>query len=385
MDIYQLIDWDSNNTKILLNPRMPTLERRLMLQCLESIENLIPDHIWLATSGSSAASKCVALSKDAILISAASVNRHLQATQSDVWLNPLPYFHVGGLGIFARGYLSKSPVYSCNFVDNKWDPHAFVEQLKEVNATLTSLVPTQLYDIVSNNLHAPTSVRAVIVGGGALSEQLYNESISRGWKLLPSYGLTECSSQVATAPLGSWDELRYPLLKPLDHVELAKTEEGFLKIKSQSLMTAYVYPNSNRRVTNPIDPKVEGWFITEDNADFVDGSIRSITRESSFVKIGGEGVDLSRLNVILDDIRFALGILEDMAIFAAKDERLGHVIHLAVTADPRCKPLQSLVEEYHAKVLPFEKIRKVWYVDEIPRTPLRKLIRHELSKSLIEG
>lgn len=371
MEASQLIDWNSPESTVLLNPRMPDSETRQIMHCLKSLEQLPKGHVWLATSGSSGTLKCVALSKDAILASAAAVNRHLQAAHSDIWLNPLPFFHVGGLGIYARSYLSRSQAY---LIDGPWEPHAFVQQMNDVKATLTALVPTQVYDLVTRNLSPPPTLRAIVVGGGALSEKMYLEAIALGWKLLPSYGLTECTSQVATALLGSWEEHKYPLLKPLDHIKIGLTDEGLLKIKSQSLFTAYVYPNLSRC----IDPKVDGWFITEDRADIVNGFLHNISRDGFFVKIGGESVDLSRLNVILDDARLALGVSEDMAIFAASDNRLGYVIHLAVAGHLSESVLETLLTTYHAAALPFEKIRNVRYIEEIPRTALKKLKLHEL-------
>ena len=36
-------------------------------------------------------------------------------------------------------------------------------------------------------------------GGGAVSDELYRDARALGWRVLPSYGMTECCSQVATA------------------------------------------------------------------------------------------------------------------------------------------------------------------------------------------
>ncbi|HEX6085416.1 MAG TPA: AMP-binding protein, partial [Thermoanaerobaculia bacterium] len=100
------IDWLSDESHVLLNPRMPAAER----ERLQSFVTELPGHLWLATSGTTGSLKLTALSKRAMLASAAAVNRHLQSTASDVWLCVLPSFHVGGLGIYARAFLSGARV-----------------------------------------------------------------------------------------------------------------------------------------------------------------------------------------------------------------------------------------------------------------------------------
>jgi O-succinylbenzoic acid--CoA ligase len=101
-----VIDWRSDESHLLLNPRMPREERRR----LESYVVPLKAHVWLATSGTSGALKLTALSKKALLASAASVNRHLQSYSKYVWCCVLPTFHVGGLGIYARALLSGARV-----------------------------------------------------------------------------------------------------------------------------------------------------------------------------------------------------------------------------------------------------------------------------------
>jgi acyl-coenzyme A synthetase/AMP-(fatty) acid ligase len=58
------------------------------------------------------------------------------------------------------------------------------------------------------------------------------------------------------------------------------------------------------------------------------------------------------------------------------DERLGHVIHLATTIEP------TFADAFNARVHPFERIRAIHRVDEIPRSPLGKLLRAELAGTL---
>ena len=94
-------------------------------------------------------------------------------------------------------------------------------------------------------------------------------------------------------------------------------------------------------------------------------------RAGDFVKIGGESVDLKRLDRILSELAG-----DDAAIFAVPDERLGQVIHLATVVEP------SFVDAFNDRVHPFERIRKVHRVESIPRSPLGKLLRAQLTQAL---
>ena len=351
-----VIDWESTSTEILLNPRYPEDDQKKFVSWLRAIDGF-SSHVWLATSGTSGKIKFTALSKKALLTSAEAVNRHLASNASDVWLNALPDFHVGGLGIQTRSYLSGASV-----VDFKtWEPVQFTEVLRSNNVTLTSLVPAQLFDLVLSKKQCPPSLRAVIIGGGALDEALYLRARMLGWPVVPSYGLTECASQVATATLDSKE------LQLLSHV-VVKIENGFICIKSEALLTAYAIVENDG--LNVFDPKKDGWLQTEDKGE-VNGNILTVFgRASNFIKIGGESVDMLQLEGLLNKIKLNLNILDDMQLIAVPDERLGKVIHLLATGN-----VESIVTHFNAEVLPFARIRKVTLCEKIPRTPLGKPIR----------
>lgn len=370
------IDWKSNDSEILLNPRMPEQEAERIRNMLTEYRHL-HSHIWISTSGTTSNAKWAALSKNAILASAAAVNHHLRSTDDDHWLHPLPDFHVGGLGIWARSYLSGATVIDYKEFAEKWDPLAFHEIAEFSQATLTALVPAQVHDLVASNLSAPESLRAVIVGGGVLEETLYRQAIALGWKLLPSYGLTECASQVATASIGSWECHSFPKLSVLPHVKVSINNQGLICITGPSLLTGYV-TNNNQFV----DPKNDGWLQTEDLGQLENNQLRILGRAGSMIKIGGENVDLASLESMIETLRIDLKVQADIALIAVPDQRLGHVIHLAST-EP-VEKISHLIDQFHAPLLPFAHIRQVHVLSEIPRTALHKLRKEELLKIIMQ-
>jgi O-succinylbenzoic acid--CoA ligase len=299
----------------------------------------IDAHVFVATSGSTGDIKLVALSKNAILASAAAVNERLEVTSRDVWAAVLPTFHVGGLGVYARCHLA-----GARALPMPWDPHAFAES----QATIASLVPAQVRDLIAAGLAPSKTLRAILVGGG-----IFN--VDRGaWPTLPSYGMSECCSTIAVE-----DTL-------LGHIDARRENDGRLAFRGASLFTGYATEDGL------IDPKIDGWFISEDLGEVDGRTLKVFGRAGDFVKIGGESVDLKRLDRILHELAG-----DDAAIIAVADQRLGHVIHLATAIDP------SFIDAFNERVHPFERIREVHRVASIPRSPLGKLLRAQLTQALL--
>lgn len=372
---------------MLINPRFPEPQAKELLSWVGKVSEQFQSHFFLLSSGTTAKStrdlKWVALSKEAVLASAEAVNCRLFSNSNDVWLHPLPNFHVGGLGIWARSFLSGARVVKLP-ENEKWNVDHFVSCLLNEGITLTSLVPTQVYDLVQRRICSPPRLRAVLVGGGALSCELEGQARALGWPVVPTYGMTEASSGIAMAELGCSS------LKVLSHFRVEVAEGGRLKIKGCSLLSATIFCDQGKVCC--VDPKENGWFLTQDRAVIQDGFISILGRIGDFVKIGGESVELSRLRDIFEQVLLSLrsefvsggSATADVALMAVPDERLGHTIHLV--GDCRLSSIEAslLVDHFNAKVLGFERIRN-WHClrnlrDGLPRTSLGKLMDPECLK-----
>ena len=360
-----IIDWRSEESKVFSNPR---LNCSSYPSDWEGYKNL-PGHIWIATSGTtktaSGGIKWVGAAKQAFLASAVAVNAHLDSTSNDIWLNALPLFHVGGLSIYARAYLSGAKVEALN--DSKWCKETFIKALHETKATLCSLVPAQIYDLVTAGFEAPSTLRGVIIGGGAFPFELFQKAQKLNWPVMPSFGMSECCSQIATARLGQYD------LTILSHVESSISNEGFLQVKSSALLSGYLRIQGSEFQWE--DPKVDGVFTAQDRIEIVDGSIlKFLGRDADWIKIGGENVSLFNLEIFLNKIK---PDIIDAVLNPVIDDRLGMVIEL-VTLNKHAHQICSLVYEFNAGVMPYEKIRNIKFVESIPRSELGKVLRNSL-------
>lgn len=376
---------NSEENDILLNPRLPEADFKILYDLAEKSQQAhsLKGHIWVATSGSTATSsaevKLVALSKQALKSSALSVNQHLQATDQDVWTQVLPSFHVGGLGIEVRAQLSGARVVSA-LKEQRWDADYFYQILQKEGCTLSSLVPTQVYDLVSRKYQAPTKLRAVVVGGGAFEQSLYLRARKLGWPLLPSYGMTETASQIATASLDSLNADVYPEMTLLSHAQAQTNAEGFLQVHASSLFTGYAQMQNGVPVY--WDPKVNGWFTTEDRGAVVAGALRIEGRGKDYIKIGGEGTNVTRLRGILENCALELDPTWpfQVTLLDMPSDRLGSEIQAVSTLSP--EDTAKVLQLYTQRVLPFENARKINFVKEIPRSDLGKILWGELRRLL---
>lgn len=380
----EFLDANASENVILLNPRWPTADAEMLTKLsVQAQDDLnLKGHVWIATSGSTAesasATKLVALSRKAIVASAKSVNLFLQSTSEDRWTQVLPSFHVGGMGIEVRAALSGAAVVPA-LKENRWDVDHYYSIACAEACTLSALVPTQVYDLVVGNYEAPGALRAIVVGGGALDPALYLKARELGWPLLPSYGMTETASQIATADLKSLAQNEFPDIELLSHAQARRNHQGFLEVSAESLFTCYAQiQKDGPRWWNP---KQGDWFTTEDRGD-VQGRVLTIEgRSKDYIKIGGEGTNMARLRLILDECTRELfpQAVQKVTLLEVPSDRLGHEVHLVSSLSN--DQTEVLAKRYAEKVLPFEKVRHIHYVSEIPRSDLGKILWQPLKKA----
>lgn len=366
------MNWLSEESYLLLNPRLSDQEKN-ELEGLFSRYSL-PAHIWLTSSGSSRGPneslKLVALSKKAILTAAKTVNQFLAASGQDHWLCVLPQFHIGGLSIFARAFLSDSKVTDLS--EEKWSPDLFLSVIQSKKITLTSLVPTQVYDLVQKKMTCPSSLRAVLIGGGELSPVLREKAKKLGWPLLPSFGMTETSALIACV-----ENIESEKLKVLPHCQVQLNTNGQLMIKGESLLTGYAQVKNGESIW--VNPVQEGWFTSEDSAEIEVLSdqtfLRPLGRVQDYIKIKGEGVHLQGLRSTLEGavIAEASDLFLKVYLRAQRSERDGHHLELLYEEEIPESTIQTLIQRYNHMVMPFERITQVTRVSKIPRTDLGKV------------
>jgi len=214
-----------------------------------------------------------------------------------------------------------------------------------------------------------------------LPEPLYRAARELGWPVLPSYGLTECCSQVATAPLSSLLERNFPRLRVLPHAQVRVTSAGVLEILSPALLSGYLLVAGGN--SHLEDPRRAGWFTTDDCGELSEGHwLKLLGRRDDQVKVLGELVSLARLQLLVDH-ELAASAYGGAVVSVVPDERSGH--RLVCVTESHGLPLEQIREclrRVNHQVLPFERIVELRVVAKIPRTDLGKVQRTQLQQLL---
>jgi O-succinylbenzoic acid--CoA ligase len=329
--------------------------------------------VFFQTSGSGGVPKWIGLRKEALLLSAAVVNRHLRVDENACWGLALPLHHVGGFGVAARAFEAGCRLREFS---RRWDAAAFRDWVAAAGVTHTSLVPTQVHDLVRAGLRGPAGLLAVVVGGGHLSEEEGRAARALGWPVLASYGMTEAGSQIATQGM---ELLEMPYvsapLTVLPHWRVEVSEEGLLRIAGPALFDGWLEPDGDgwqwRR-------RAGEWHETSDRAEISAAGLTPLGRADGVVKILGELVDPEAVERELAGDGLTLG---EFCVVAVPDARAGHrLVAVAESADG-VEVLRERLEHYHRDAPGFRRVDGPVRMDPLPRSALGKLLRGEIVRN----
>ncbi|MDQ7841501.1 MAG: o-succinylbenzoate--CoA ligase [bacterium] len=293
---------------------------------------------------------------------------NLGLRNDDCWLAPLPLYHVGGLAILWRSVIYGIPAV----VHAAFDPGAVNREIDAGGVTIVSVVSTMLQRMLDErgDRSYPPTLRCVLLGGGPAPLDLLEECLRRGVPVAPTYGLTEAASQVATLPpedlprkLGSAGKALFP-------TEI-KTEDGEILVRGPTVMAGYAtQPEETARVLQ------DGWLRTGD-LGYLDGDgyLFVSDRRDDLVISGGENVYPAEVEGVLR----GHPAVEDAGVFGLPDPEWGQVVAAAVTSRRGASLDEEGVRAFCAARLARYKVpKRIWFVEDLPRSPSGKLIRQAL-------
>jgi o-succinylbenzoate---CoA ligase len=329
------------------------------------------------TSGTTSTPRPVELTYGNFLWSALGSAVALGVDPRERWLCALPLSHVGGLSILVRSAIYATTAH----VHERFQTDSVLAALEEERITLVSLVSTTLARLLDAGLREPPQLRCALTGGGPVPAALVQRAREAGVPVLETYGLTECCSQAATAPLATVAAARsgrggapggFRLLGspgdvgagvPLFCTRTEIAEDGEIVLSGPTVARCALSADG-RLHTGDL-----GW-IDEHGFLHVSG------RKADTIVSGGENVAPSEVEAVLEACP---GVLE-AAVVGREDPQWGEAVTAIVVAAPGASVGESFLREHCSSRLAAFKVPKhVEFVTApLPRTRSGKLLRREL-------
>lgn len=327
--------------------------------------------VVMRTSGTGGDAKLVPLRARHVEASVFAVGRRLGLQSTDRWLLCMPPDHIGGLAILMRSLRIGSAVR----LHRRFDAGRVAAEFRAGAVTHASLVPTMLGRVVER-LQPPLggALRCVLVGGAPTAAQLLDRARSLGVPAVPTWGMTEAGSQLATLAPGeasNIDLAEHPGLvgRPLRGVEIRAGgigEPEVLRVRGPMLFDGYAGAPAGAA------PDADGWFTTGDRG-YVDaaGMLYVTGRAGARIISGGENVEPGIVEALIRNS----GLVGDVGLVGVPDEDWGQRVVALVESDRTAAELEAWAR---AHLEPAQRPRQWIGVDALPRNRTGKLRRDEL-------
>lgn len=368
--------WELGRAVLPLHPGLPAAARADILRELDAVDldasgeshatprpvpTSAPDDerplAVVRTSGSTGEAKGVQLSRAAFCASARASAARLGWQRDDRWLIALPFAHVGGLSILTRCLYSRKAMV----LAPPADPGELVDLCDRFHVTHVSVVPAMVDRFLAQRPGRFDSgcLRVLLTGGGPAREGLVDEARARGLPVVPTYGLTEACSQVATQTPGARRELGAG--RPLPGVRV-RSREGRLEIHTPARMTGYLPAG---RWASPLTQ--DGWLRTDDLGHVDDEGFVHVTgRADDAITTGGVTVQPREIERALE----RLPSVREALVFGVEDSTWGEVVAALLVPAPGAgtQDLRRDLSGLPASTRP----RLTALVSDLPRTTLGK-------------
>jgi o-succinylbenzoate---CoA ligase len=312
-------------------------------------------HSVIHTSGTSGQPKAVTLTYGNHLWNAVGSGVRIGVSPSDRWLCCMPLHHVGGFAILVRGAL-----YRIAIELEPFDADAVAAAI-EHRATIVSLVPTMLMRLLDAGTPLDR-LRCALVGGGPLPQPLLERALDAGVPVAPTYGLTECASQVATMSPGEAGERPGSAGPPILTTELRIDDDGVICVRGPSVA--------------PGEVGEDGWLHTSDVGRLdEEGYLYVLGRSDDMIVTGGKNVAPAEVEQAL----LEHPAVADAAVHGREDPEWQEAVVATVVLAGATEVTEDALREFcRARLAPHKIPKAVSFTRELPRNAQGKLQRDRL-------
>jgi acyl-CoA synthetase (AMP-forming)/AMP-acid ligase II len=303
--------------------------------------------------------------------------------EDDVLIAALPFFHIAGLAVVLLLALSRGTTL---VVLPRFDMELFLQAMQKYRVTTAVLVPPIMLGLAKSPLvsqYQLPALRQILGGAAPLSAEIEQACKARlGCTVGQGFGMTEVGGLLSANPVNSPERIKHGaagLIAPntecrVNDLEtgaaLGPNQRGEIWLRGPQVMRGYLHqPQATAAALD-----AEGWLHTGD-IGYVDedGFLYVVDRLKELIKYKAWQVAPAELEAVL----LTHPAVADAAVIPSRDEEAGEVPKaLVVTRSP--VTAEELLEFVAARVAPYKRIRKLAFIEQVPKTPSGKILRRLL-------
>jgi acyl-CoA synthetase (AMP-forming)/AMP-acid ligase II len=334
------------------------------------------------SSGTTGVNKGVMLTHHNLVANLCQGEPVLLAGEGERLIAVLPFFHIYGLLVLMCSALSRG---STLVTMPRFDLEQFLGLLQDQRITRAYVAPPIVLALAKHPLvdkYDLSSLQSIFSGAAPLDAALEKACADRlDCEVIQGWGLTETSPVVTTnynAPQGPRPgSVGVPLpntemrvVDPATGADVSRGETGELLVRGPQVMKGYL--NAPEATAAMLDP--DGWLHTGDLGLIdEDGYVFIVDRVKELIKYKGLQVAPAELEAVL----LTHPAVSDAAVVRFPDEEAGEVPKAFVVASTPVDP-EELMAFVAERVAPYKKVRRVEFVDEIPKAASGKILRRVL-------
>jgi acyl-CoA synthetase (AMP-forming)/AMP-acid ligase II len=336
------------------------------------------------SSGTTGLAKGVMLTHRNLVANLCQMETSGLVTSEDVVIGVLPFYHIYGLTvILAQGLANGATIVSLP----RFDFAQFLQTLQDRHVTVGFMAPPIMLALAKQPLvdnYDLSRLRIAMSAAAPLAREV-EETVGRrlGCVVVQGWGLTETSPDVTLSPvnaalarLGSVGRcIPNSECKVIDiatGAELGPNQAGEIWARGPQIMKGYL--NNPAAAAAMLDG--EGWLHTGDIGYFDDdGYFFIVDRLKELIKYKGYQVAPAELEgILLTHLAVA-----DAAVIPCRDEEAGEVPKALVALKPGTTATADELMAYVAEqVAPHKRIRRLEFIDQVPKSPSGKILRRVL-------
>jgi fatty-acyl-CoA synthase len=340
------------------------------------------------TSGTTGKAKGALLSQRAVLYGGWLRPAVYGGNEHDVWLNAVPYHHIGGSIAIIVGALATGSAF---VVLERYARDETVRLMRELRPSRMGGVPTMWHDILSSpDLPTDRAVRLVTLGGASVPPSIVRAVEEQtGARCAIGYGQSESgavTNTVLSDPIAILCET-IGRASPHTEVMIADADSGAPvalgtvgEILARSPGNMLEYWGNREATAQTIRP--DGFLRTGDlGAMDEQGYIRFAGRLREVIIRGGENIYPAEV----EDALLSHPAVAMAAVVKVAHERLGHEVGAVVTFRPGMSAGFDELEAHAATQIAHFKVPRHWHaLDAMPLTVSGKIRKVEL-EALLEA